>query len=159
MSPRPDPLPLLGWREWVALPRLGVRRVKAKIDTGARTSTIHAWDIEPFERDGVPMVRFRLHPKQRDTTIDILAEAPLHEMRSVRNSGGVEEQRPVVLTDVDLLGQRFEIELTLTSRDAMGFRMLLGRQAIRNRFAVDPGRSYCGGVPKKKTRRKKADGS
>jgi hypothetical protein len=137
--------PLIGWREWVALPDLGIEWVKVKVDTGARSSSLHAFDIEPFRRRGKRFVRFRVHPLQRDTEKTVQAEAELLEYRHVRSSGGHQTWRPVVLTSIELLGRRWEIELTLAGRDAMGFRMLLGRQAIRGRFGVDPGRSYLAG--------------
>ncbi|MFB6240944.1 MAG: ATP-dependent zinc protease [Gemmatimonadota bacterium] len=138
---------VVGWREWVSLPELGIDRTKAKIDTGARTSSMHAFDLERFRRDGRPMVRFEAHPIQRDTSVRIPVEAELVDRRSVRSSSGDETVRPVIETDVVLLGQRWPIELTLIRRDMMGFRMLLGRQALRGRFVVDPGRSFLGGKP------------
>lgn len=138
-------LPPLGWREWLALPGLGIRAIKAKIDTGARSSALHAFEIEIFQREGRPMVRFRVHPWQRSHRGVVTAEAPLAGERFVRNSGGIETLRPVIIADVELAGRRWPIELTLTARDAMGFRMLLGREAIRRRFLVDPGRSYLAG--------------
>lgn len=137
----------VGWREWVALPDLGIDRIKAKIDTGARTSSLHAFDLERFRRDGREMVRFEAHPLQRDASISITVEAELVDRRSVRSSTGTQTVRPVIETDVSLLGQRWPIELSLIRRDLMGFRMLLGRQAIRGRFVVDPGRSFLGGKP------------
>ncbi|PSN20491.1 ATP-dependent zinc protease [filamentous cyanobacterium CCP5] len=140
-SRRPD-LPVLGWREWVALPQLGVDRVKAKIDTGARSSAIHAFDVELFERRGVAMVRFKLHPVQQHAHPEIAAEAVLLDQRQVRSSGGHAQVRPVIQTDVTVNGWTWPIELTLANRDVMGFRMLLGRQAIRHRFWVDAGGSY-----------------
>lgn len=135
-------LPVVGWREWLSLPALGVAAVKAKIDTGARTSALHAFDIELFEQNDQPMVRFRVHPWQRNDQQEVVAEAPLAGQRLVRNSGGIESLRPVIVTEVELAGQRWPIELTLTARDAMGFRMLLGREAVRRRFVINPGRSY-----------------
>ncbi|HVA51349.1 MAG TPA: RimK/LysX family protein [Pirellulales bacterium] len=151
-------LPIIGWREWLALPDLGIRAVKAKVDTGARSSALHAFDIELFERDGRPMVRFRVHPWQGDQTETVAAEAPLAGERLVRNSGGIETVRPAIVTDLELAGRRWPIELTLTARDAMGFRMLLGREAVRQRFLVHPGRSYLtgkrpAGVPRPPRRR------
>lgn len=139
------PLQALGWREWLALPDLGVPSVKAKIDTGARSSTLHAFGVESFERDGVPFVRFTVHPVQRNATEAVVAEAPLHDRRVVRDSSGRAHLRPVIVTTVEVDGSRWPIELTLTNRDAMGFRMLLGRQAIRGRFMVNAGRSYLTG--------------
>ena len=135
-------LPIIGWRERVALPELGITSVKAKIDTGARSSAIHASSIESFERDGVEFVRFKVHPSQRNRTKVITAEAKLLEMRTVRNSGGKSELRPVITTTVTLGTQQWPIELTLTNRKLMGFRMLLGRQGVRQRFLVDSGKSY-----------------
>lgn len=145
---RPD-RPAVGWREWVSLPDLGVDRIKAKIDTGARTSSLHAFDLERYTVDGREMVRFEAHPLQRDTSLRIPVEAELVDRRSVRSSTGDETVRPVIETHVTLLGQRWPIELSLIRRDLMGFRMLLGRQAIRGRFVVDPGRSFLGGKPQK----------
>lgn len=135
-------LPIIGWRERISLPALAITSVKAKIDTGARSSALHAFDIEQFERDSVTFVRFKVHPFQRSRKKIITAEAPLLEMRKVRNSGGKVETRPVITTLVSTKTQQWPIELTLTNRDVMGFRMLLGRQAVRQRFLVDPGRSY-----------------
>lgn len=147
-------LPVVGWREWVALPELGVDYIKVKVDTGARTSSLHAFDLEESTRDGIAVVRFMIHPEQRRAHPEIPVELPLVARRRVRDSGGRSELRPVVETEVALHGQRWPIELTLTRRDAMGFRMLLGRQAIRNRFLVDPGRSYCAGKRIRKVRKK-----
>lgn len=145
MAPASQTRPVVGWREWVALPDLGVDAIKAKVDTGARSASLHAWDIEEETRDGVAWLQFGIHPIQHDDDVVVLAEAPLLERREVRSSNGEAEERPVILTTVVLLGQRFEIELTLSRRDEMDFRMLLGRRAIRRRFVVDPGRSFVGG--------------
>jgi len=144
--------PIIGWREWIGLPGLGVDRIKVKIDTGARSSSLHAFDVERFRRRGVEMVRFKIHPLQHSVKGTVAAEAPLIEERWVRNSGGRSDLRPVVRTPVRFLGQEWDIELTLTRRDVMGFRMLIGRQAIRRRFVVDPGRSFVGERAKKKTK-------
>jgi len=149
------PLATIGWREWVGLPDLGIDSVKAKIDTGARTSSLHAYDIEEFTRGGHKMVRFTVHPEQRSTKETFVAEAPLIERRNVRPSTGHAELRYVVVTNVTLLGQTWEVELTLTRRDHMGFRMLLGRQAIRRRFLVDSGVSFLGGKRLKSAKRPK----
>lgn len=135
-------LPLIGWREWVALPQLGIGSIKAKVDTGARSSSLYAFDIEPLRRYGKRFVRFKVHPLQRSTRTTVTAEAELLEYRHVRSSGGHQTWRPVIVAEVELLGQIWPVELTLASRDAMGFRMLLGRQAIRGRFAVDAGHSF-----------------
>lgn len=141
----PAPPITVGWREWVALPGLGVPLLKAKVDTGARSSALHAFDMERFEREGLPWVRFTVHPFQGDVQTTIRAECQLLGQRVVKSSGGQSETRPVVAADVEIAGQRWEIELTLTNRDAMGFRMLLGRQAVRGRFVVDPNRSFVQG--------------
>jgi hypothetical protein len=135
-------LPTLGWREWLALPDLGVPRVKVKVDTGARSSALHAYDMKMYERRGRPYVSFEIHPLQRATDHTVVARAEIAAIRSVRCSNGQIELRPVIYTTVALGGSTWIIELTLTNRDEMGFRMLLGRQAIRGRFLVDGGRSY-----------------
>lgn len=141
--------PTIGWREWVALPEFRVRGIKAKIDTGARTSALHAYDVEIFRERGVRMAKFEIHPFQRTTTRTIHAEAEVVEQRWITSSNGERSLRPVILTTMEWLDQSIEIELTLTNRDSMGFRMLLGREAIRGRFLVDPGRSFLGGQDKK----------
>ncbi len=135
-------LPIIGWREQVTLPELGISTIKAKIDTGARSSTLHAIDVEIFQDQEKKMVRFKVHPYQRNTRQTVTAVAELFDQRQVRNSGGHTQLRPVIQTTVELGGDRWLIELTLTNRDVMGFRMLLGRQAIRDRFLVDAGRSF-----------------
>jgi hypothetical protein len=132
---------VLGWREWVSLPGLGLA-CKAKVDIGARSSALHAFDIEAFGRRGRRMVRFSVHPVQRDASKTVVAEAGPAGDRMVRNSSGRAELRPVTATDLSLGGEIWHIEITLTRRDVMGFRMLLGRQAIRGRFVVDPARSF-----------------
>ena len=137
----------IGWREWLALPDWGVEAIKAKIDTGARTSALHAFDIETYQRDGIAMARFAIHPWQDSSSDVVVVEAPLLERRKVRSSSGTARERPVVLTTMELAGRRESIEVTLTRRDEMGFRMLIGRQALRRRYIVDPGRSYLGGRP------------
>ncbi|MDH3229987.1 MAG: ATP-dependent zinc protease [Alphaproteobacteria bacterium] len=136
--------PTIGWREWVGLPALGIERIKAKVDTGARTAALHAWSIEPFDRNGETWVRFDIHPVQRDNQIRVSCEARLRGRRAVRSSGGHSQMRLVIVTEVILGGQSWPIEVTLTNRDQMGFRMLLGRASVRGRFVVDPSTSYRG---------------
>lgn len=137
---------IVGWREWVRLPDLVPDdAIKAKIDTGARTSAIHAWDIEHIDRDGEAWVRFSIHPRQRDDDHVVTAEARLVEEREVRSSNGDVENRYVVTTTLVLGEEQWPIELTLTKRDQMGFRMLLGRTAMAKRLRVDPGVSYRAG--------------
>ena len=133
---------IIGWRENIALPQIDIPRIKAKIDTGARSSALHAFNIRELQRDGKAIVRFQVHPLQRDSKTTITAEADLLEYRKIRNSGGIAQLRPVIKTQVTLGEQTWAIELSLTDRDVMGFRMLLGRQAVRGHFLVDPGRSF-----------------
>ncbi len=138
-----DALVVIGWREWVRLPGLGIVSLKAKVDTGARTSALHAFAVERIDRG---RIRFQVHPHQHDDVATISAEAELVDERLVRSSSGSAELRPVVRTAIELGGETFEAEFTLTDRALLGFRMLLGREAIRRRFVVDPGSSYrCGG--------------
>lgn len=145
-----DRLPIIGWREWVGLPQLGIKRIKVKVDSGARSSSLHASDIEVFEDQDQTKVRFTVHPIQRTKGRSIEVEAAVLELRSVRSSSGESTTRPVIVTDVQLLGITWPVELTLADRQEMRFRMLLGREAFRQRFLVDAGRSYYGGRPKRK---------
>lgn len=133
---------LIGWREWVSLPDLGVAHIKAKIDTGARTSAIHAWHIRPFSVRDQSWVAFELHPNQRDNEFRVPCEARVIGMRKIRNSGGRVELRHVISTIVRIGHMSWPIELSLTTRDEMGFRMLLGRAAMRRRLVVDPAKSF-----------------
>lgn len=140
----------LGWREWVGLPNLGIPKLKAKVDTGARTSALHAFQVQPFTgEDGSEWVRFGIHPQQGSSDQEIFCEAPVVDRRVVTDSGGHQEERIVIRTLLTLAGDMFEAELTLTSRDTMRFRMLLGRTAMAGRFVVDPARSYVQGRPAK----------
>lgn len=139
--------PVIGWREWVALPDFGVARIKAKVDTGARSSSLHAFDMETFERDGAERIAFSIHPNQRDDRTSLRVEAPVYDRRKVRPSTGKAKIRPVVLVPVTLGAATWPVEISLVRRDMMGFRMLLGRQAVRGHYVVDPGRSYLAGEP------------
>jgi hypothetical protein len=136
---------VIGWREWVGLPDLGVAAIKAKVDTGARSSSLHAWSVEEISRHDTIWLRFTVHPIQRNDEFLVVCEAPLVGHREVRSSNGETEVRPVIATSLQILDGRCSIELTLTRRDEMGFRMLLGRSAVRRRFLVDPARSFRGG--------------
>ena len=154
------PKPPVGWREWVDLPELPLApvpgeppRVKAKVDTGARTSSLHAFDVEVFERDGADLVRFSLHPRQNSEKGAIDCEAELLDTRAVKSSNGEVQDRPVIVTHAVVRGKRFPLEVTLANRDAMGFRMLLGREALRGRFLVDPAASYLGGKPPRRPKK------
>ena len=140
MKPRPQWV--IGWREWLALPQLGIPAIKAKIDTGARSSALHAFDIERVRLRGNDKVRFAVHPLQRSAKRGVWAEAELLGYLNVRNSGGRVERRPVIMTEVRLSERSWRIRMTLTNRDQMGFRMLLGREALRELFLVDPARSF-----------------
>lgn len=133
---------VLGWREWVSLPDLGIASIKAKVDTGARTSALHAFDVSLVEVDGVKTVRFKIHPLQRDSETVVECEAPLLDEREVRDSGGHSEMRYVIETRIAIGAAIHLAEVTLTNRDSMGFRMLIGRTAMKGHYLVDPGRSY-----------------
>ena len=141
MTRNPKPV-TLGWREWVALPNLGLDRIKAKVDTGARTSALHAFELRTFTDRGARRVEFKMHPNQRDAETVVVCTADIKDERVVRDSGGHKEKRWVIETPVTIGGDTWPIELTLTSRDDMLFRMLLGRTAIKGRAVVDPSRSY-----------------
>ena len=138
---------VIGWREWVGLPDLGVIEVKAKVDTGADNSSLHAFEIERFDEGGIDMVRFEIHPRQRKRKPSISCVAQVAGERKVRNPGGRLETRPVIRTTLVVAGEELEALVNLTTRDEMTFRMLLGRRTVRSRFVVDPGRSYIGGRP------------
>jgi hypothetical protein len=144
------PRSVIGWREWIALPDLGIPAVKVKVDTGARSSALHAFDVKLVRRRGREIVRFKVHPRQRDARTTVETEAEVKDHRYVTTSGGHRTLRPVIETTVEFRGERWAVELTLVNRDEMGFRMLLGRQAAKGRFVVDPGRSYLGGRPVRK---------
>ena len=144
--------PVIGWREWVLLPDLLDLPIKAKIDTGARTSSIHSFGTRRFFDGGAPHVEFLLHPIQRQALPEVACTAPIKDERMVRSSNGEAELRIVVETVARLGSVDWPIELTLATRDVMGFRMLLGREAIRQRFLIDPGRSF----RQSKRRRRKA---
>ena len=135
----------LGWREWVALPDLGLPAIKAKIDTGARTSALHAFKIEPYTDAGTEMLRFLIHPIQRNQDFQVECHTPIHDYREITDSGGHREMRYVIRSNIAVAGGSWPIELTLTNRDTMRFRMLLGRRAMENRFLVNPGVSYVNG--------------
>ncbi len=135
---------VIGWREWVGLPDFGVQRIKAKIDTGAKTSSLHAFDVSVLKRQGQSIVRFKVHPLQRNTQRVVQCEAPLVEWRQVTDSGGKRTLRPVIETIITIAQRELVVEVTLIARDQMGFRMLIGRQALRKRWLVDPARSFLG---------------
>jgi hypothetical protein len=139
----------IGWREWLGLPELGIQDIKAKIDTGARTSALHAFSLENYQSNGTPMVRFGMHPLQKNTDFERWCTAEVIDEREVSDSGGHRETRYVIRTPVKLGPHQWDIEVTLTNRDSMKFRMLLGRTAIAGGFSVDPAASYLFGKPEK----------
>lgn len=141
---------VLGWREWVQVPQLGLKNVKAKVDTGARTSALHAFEVRPFVDDGRQRVEFKIHPNQHDDETVVVCVADAIDERVVRDSGGRQEHRWVIETPVNIGQHSWNIEVTLTARDEMRFRMLLGREAIRGRAVVDSSRSYLVGKRRKK---------
>lgn len=145
---------ILGWREWVILPELELPPIKAKVDTGARSSCLHAFNIATFDRDGNPWARFGIHPHQHDLQTEIYCEAPISDARPVTDSGGHTETRIVITSRLKLGNWNDLVEITLTNRDSMRFRMLLGRTTlIKGGFSVDPAESYLLG--KYKPRKKK----
>ena len=138
---------VLGWREWGTLSELGIEAIKMKVDTGARTSALHTFELETFEEKGVAFVRFSIHPFQHDTSTVKTCVAPLLDERNVTDSGGHRELRPVIATTLVLGRLEKTIEITLTNRESMKFRMLLGRTAMSDDCVVEPARSYLLGKP------------
>ncbi|MGK0297646.1 MAG: hypothetical protein ACI9XC_001259 [Gammaproteobacteria bacterium] len=137
---------ILGWREWIALPELGIPAIKAKVDTGARTSALHTFKIEPFNNNGLDFVRFWLHPLRNKRDIELVCEAAVIDSRIVKDSGGHTEERYVITSPVCIGSHKWNIEITLTNRENMMFKMLLGRTAIiHSKITIDPSASYLTG--------------
>ncbi len=151
--PQPSENQLAGWREWLSLPDLDIPRIKAKLDTGARTSALHAIGLEEFEQAGTRWVRFTVHPRQRSERSAVQVESEVLDWRDITSSNGQQQRRPVIVTNISMFGHAWPIELTLSNRTSLGFRMLLGREALRNRIVVDSGRSYMAGRPARRSAR------
>jgi hypothetical protein len=135
----------IGWREWISLPKLGIPSIKAKIDTGARTSSLHAFRIEPISDNGIHKVKFWIHPIQHNKEHEISSVAEIIDKRSVKNSGGLEDERYVIKTPILLGDMSWDIEITLANRDNMKFRILLGRTSLRGKVIIDPNKSFLSG--------------
>ncbi len=146
---------IVGWREWVSLPGIGIPWMKAKLDTGARSSALHAFDF--VELDGGNRVRFTVRPWQKSVEDMMVIECPVHDRRTIRSSSGHTEVRYVVLIEVELAGRKVMAETTLSDRDRMGFRMLIGRQALRQGFLVNADKSFLAGRAAKSVRRRNSD--
>ena len=135
--------PIIGWREWCSLPDLNIPAIKAKIDTGAKTSCLHAYDMEKYDNKGMNFVRFKVHPLQKDETLEVECTAAIHDYRYVTSSNGVREKRFVIITPLILGSLKQDVEVTLSSRHEMQFRMLLGRDALsRFNVIVDTTKSF-----------------
>ncbi len=139
---------LIGWKEWCALPDLGIPAIKGKVDTGARTSSLNASNMTLFKKNAVKYVQFVIYPLHRFPHVKRTCVAPLYDNRPIKNSGGFIEERFVIKTRVFFEDRSFEIELTLTDREEMLFSLLIGRMALKDRFIIDPSRSYCFGKKK-----------
>jgi len=139
--------PMLGWREWVALPEFNIVQIKAKIDTGARSSALHAFAIDPYRKGGQRWVMFAIHPVQKQTDVVVECHAPVKDRRIVSDSGGHKQRRYVIETQLILGNSAINAEITLTNRDSMLFRMLIGRTAINDRFLINAQASYLQGHP------------
>ncbi|YCM43510.1 ATP-dependent zinc protease [Verrucomicrobiaceae bacterium 227] len=153
MTPESQDLLTIGWREWVALPELGITAIKAKIDSGARTSCLHTAEYAIFQKDGADWVRFTVHPIKKHDEVETHAEAQVVDYRIVRDSGGHEEKRPFIRTNLHIGKEIWSIEVSLSNRENMKFRMLLGRAGMAQRALIDCSKSY---LTKSKPRTKKS---
>ena len=142
MTTEPQNLLTIGWREWVSLPELGIAKIKAKIDSGARTSCLHTAEYEVFQKGDTDWVRFTVHPIKRHNEVETHAEAKVIDYRIVRDSGGHEEKRPFIRTNMHIANQIWPIEVSLSNRENMKFRMLLGRTGMAQRAVIDCSKSY-----------------
>lgn len=141
-KPAQTALSIVGWREWVALPDLGIDQIKAKIDSGAKTSALHAFEIKSFKIEKHHYIRFKVHPLQKNKEIVVEATAKVIDIRWIMDSGGHRERRYVINTTLTLGKDSWPIEMTLTNRDTMNFRMLLGRSAMKKRLIINPAKSF-----------------
>lgn len=137
-----QPITTIGWKEWCSLPDLGIPIIKAKIDTGARTSSLHATHMEHYKQNQKDYVKFMVYPLQKNTAIQKLCQAEVVDLRHIKNSGGHIEERAVIRTQLKLGPDQWPIEITLTNRNSMRFRMLLGRQAFKPNFCINPHKPY-----------------
>ena len=153
MKQNTPPTLYVGWQEWASLPELQLPLIKAKVDTGAKTSSLHAFDIVPFRRRSKDYVRFKIHPLQNNQRLTVTCEAPLLDYRAVMSSNGSREQRYVVETLLGLANHQWRIQLTLSNREPLRFRMLLGREALAQKVIVDPAKKlFLGKVTKQQQR-------
>ena len=139
--------PLLGWREWVGLPDLNIARIKAKVDTGARSSALHAFMLDPYKKGSEDWIMFAIHPEQGNTNLIVECHAPIKDRRIVSDSGGHKQRRYVIETQLRLGQSSLKAEVTLTNRDSMLFRMLLGRTALSHHYLIAPNESFLQGEP------------
>lgn len=150
MKKEKEPKPIIGWREWLSIPAMHIEQIKVKVDSGARTSAIHAEDIQIVKKGSKKFVKFKIFPMQKDKKHYHIVTLPMIEERWVKSSVGHQTLRPVVEVEIKLGQFVVPIEVTLVNRDLMGFRMLLGREAIKNKFLLDTGHSFLQGKKKKK---------
>ena len=139
---KPTGKPIIGWRELAAFPDLGIDRIHAKIDTGAKSSAVHAFQVSEITIDGEEFIDFYLHPRRRKKNPEVFCRAPLIDKRIIRSSNGQEEERYVIQTRLRMGEKAWKIDLTLTNRDTMDFRLLIGRDALAKKFIIDPSASY-----------------
>lgn len=133
-----EPKMVIGSDEWCAFTSIKIPAIKARVDSGAKTSSMHAVNIQKFSHNEEQWVRFEVHPLQKNKKITVHCEAPLIDQRVIKSSSGDKEQRPVIRVPLSLGGKSWEVEVTLTNRDSMGYRMLLGREAMSGRVLIDP---------------------
>lgn len=144
----------IGWREWIMFPDWDYFTIKVKVDTGARTSSLHVVNLKYFEREAKRWVTFEIYPWQKSKEDKIKVSAPVKFFKNVKSSSGCMEKRPVIMAKLKISDKIIETELNLSNRSTMGFRMLLGRAAIKKEFIVLPGRSYLGKKPNSEIRKR-----